>query len=95
MVEYEKLVEAMIGTDDIVALRDAVELCKECEKEGAVTVMSGRESEVVHDPRYFDLAHSLARKVRVRLNRMVRDAKVGEAALDLYYQCHLFDAPYA
>lgn len=94
MVDYERLVEAMIGTGDIVAIRDALALCKECEKEEAVTVMSGKEAEVVYDPRYFDLAHSLARMARFRLNRMVKDAKAGEAALDLYYQCHLFDAPY-
>ena len=94
MIEYEKLVGTMCATGNVHALADALELCKSCEKEGAVSVISGADTELVHDPRWFDLAHSLARKVRGAASRMVKDGRVGEAALDVYYQCHLFDAPY-
>lgn len=93
MVDYEKVITAITERGDVRALQDGLALCKACEKENAVAVMTGRDVETVHDPQMFDMAHSLARKVRVAANRLVRSGK-GEKALEVYYACHLFDAPY-
>ena len=93
LIEYERLTEALVERGELSALRDALGLCRGLEREGAVTVLTGGKSELVHDPRNFDLAHSLGRKVRTAANRLVRNGK-GQGALDLYYECHLFDAPY-
>lgn len=93
MVDYERLIPALTERVEVSALKDALALCKECEREEAVTVMTGGASELVHDPRYFDLAHSLARRVRGAASRMAKGGK-GEKYNDLYYECHLFDAPY-
>ena len=49
--------------------------------------------DTVFDPGNFAHAHALGRRVRSGAMRAVRNG-YGEDALDIYYKCHLFDAPY-
>ena len=95
--EYERLIEKCIGFGDIVSLRDGLMMCKGLEKVDSITVeekgIEGQVADVVPDSGNFAKAHALARRIRGAANSLIKRGG-GQEALDLYYSCHLFDAPY-
>lgn len=97
--EYEKLIEKCIGYGDVQALRDGLMMCKGLEKVDSFLTQTdkravdGQFDERIMDTDNFNKAHALARRIRKRANALVRSGS-GQDALDLYYSCHLFDAPY-
>ena len=97
--EYEKLIEKCIGYGDVQALRDGLMMCKGLEKVDSFLTQTdkraveGQFDERIMDSDNFNKAHALARRIRQRANALVRSGG-GQDALDLYYSCHLFDAPY-
>lgn len=97
--EYEKLIEKCIGYGDVQALRDGLMMCKGLEKVDSFLAQTdkraveGQFDERIMDTNNFNKAHALARRIRQRANALVRSGG-GKDALDLYYSCHLFDAPY-
>lgn len=95
--EYEKLIEKCIGFGDIQSLRDGLMMCKGLEKVDSITVeekgIEGQVADVVPDSNNFAKAHALARRIRGAANSLIKRGG-GQEALDLYYSCHLFDAPY-
>lgn len=99
-MDYERLINGMVEMGergDIEPLRDALRLCRVLEREDSVSVIgvdgNTGNSDVIFDEGNFALAHGLVRKVRSAANKLVRDG-YGTEALDLYYDTHLFDAPY-
>ena len=99
-MDYERLINGMVEMGergDIEPLRDALRLCRVLEREDSVSVIgvdgNTGNSDVIFDEGNFALAHGLVRKVRSAANKLVRDG-YGEEALGLYYDTHLFDAPY-
>ena len=99
-MDYEKLINGMVEMGergDIEPLRDALRLCRVLEREDSVSVIgvdgNTGNSDVIFDEGNFALAHGLVRKVRSAANKLVRDG-YGEEALGVYYDTHLFDAPY-
>lgn len=95
--EYEKLIEKCIGYGDVQSLRDGLMMCKGLEKVDALLIeekgIDGQVQERVVDQGNFDKAHALARRIRGAANALVKRGG-GQEALELYYSCHLFDAPY-
>lgn len=94
--EYKRAIEKTIEKGDLVSLRDGLTLCKALEKVDMSLVSSGIEgqySDKVFDPVNFQEAHGLSRRIRAIANAQVRRGG-GKDALELYYDCHLFDAPY-
>lgn len=95
--EYERLIEKCIWFGDIVSLRDGLMMCKGLEKVDSITVeekgIEGQVADVVPDSGNFAKAHALARRIRGAANSLIKRGG-GQEALDLYYSCHLFDAPY-
>lgn len=95
--EYERLIEKCIGYGDVQSLRDGLMMCKGLEKVDALLIeekgIKGQVQERVVDQGNFDKAHSIARRIRGAANALVKRGG-GQEALELYYSCHLFDAPY-
>ena len=95
--EYERLIEKCIWFGDIVSLRDGLMMCKGLEKVDSITVeekgIEGQVADVVPDSGNFVKAHALVRRIRGAANSLIKRGG-GQEALDLYYSCHLFDAPY-
>ena len=95
--EYERLIEKCIGYGDVQSLRDGLMMCKGLEKVDSLTIeakgIDGQVADVVPDSGNFDKAHALTRRIRGAANSLVKRGGRKEA-LDLYYSCHLFDAPY-
>ena len=95
--EYEKLIEKCIRYGDVQSLRDGLMMCKGLEKVDALLIeekgIDGQVQERVVDQGNFDKAHALARRIRGAANALVKRGG-GQEALELYYSCHLFDAPY-
>lgn len=95
--EYEKLIEKCIRYGDVQSLRDGLMMCKGLEKVDALLIeekgIEGQVQERVVDQENFDKAHALARRIRGAANALVKRGG-GQEALELYYNCHLFDAPY-
>ena len=83
----------MIATQDPQALIDALELCKALEKLDCISVSGKGADEIVFDEENFQAAHALARKIRTAANQLQK-AGGSQKMLDLYFACHLFDAPY-
>ena len=99
-MDYERLINGMVEMGergDIEPLRDAVRLCRVLERDDSISVIgidgNTGNSDVIFDDGNFALAHGLIRKARAAANKLVRDG-YGTEALDLYYDTHLFDAPY-
>lgn len=99
-MDYERLINGMVEMGergDIEPLRDALRLCRVLEREDSISVIgvdgNTGNSDVIFDEGNFALAHGLVRKVRSAANKLVRDG-YGEEALGVYYDTHLFDAPY-
>ena len=93
--EYEVAIEKAIGMGDVRSLREGLTLCKALEKVDMMVIGNGldHKNETVFDEGNFGRAHGLARQIRSTANALVRRGG-GQEALDLYYSCHLFDAPY-
>lgn len=75
-------------------LRDALDLTKELELTGAVTVLDrSQEGTKVHDPENFKAAHLLVKDVRREAARLLKES--GQAGAEqIYKETLLFDAPY-
>lgn len=94
---YEELITKLIERDDPYAIKDAFDLCRNLEMEGAVTVEGSGKRDygtTVYNEENFQHAHELNRQLRQAANRMVRDGVDADNMLDLYYKSHLFDAPH-
>ena len=95
--KYEELITKLIERDDPYAIKDAFDLCRNLEMEGAVTVEGSGKRDygtTVYNEENFKHAHELNRQLRQAANRMVRDGVDADNMLDLYYKSHLFDAPH-
>jgi len=96
-VNYAELIPKLIARDDPYALRDAFDLCRELEMDGAVKVEGHGKRDygtTVYDDDNFTRAHDFNKQLRVAANKMVRDGVDADNMLDLYYKSHLFDAPH-
>ena len=93
MSGYEKTARKMIASKNPEALEDALELCKALEKENSREIIGAGGNELIFDDENFQTAHALGRKVRTAANQLQK-ATGSKKMLDLYFKCHLFDAPY-
>ena len=93
MTDYEKTARKLIAMREPQALEDALELCRALEKKDSVRISGRSGDELVHDQDNFQTAHALVRKIRTAAN-MLQKSGGGQRMLDLYFNCHLFDAPY-
>lgn len=93
MSGYEKTARKLIASKNPEALEDALELCKALEKENSREVIGSGGNELIFDDENFQTAHALGRKVRTAANQLQK-ATGSKKMLDLYFKCHLFDAPY-
>lgn len=93
MSGYEKTARKLIASKNPEALEDALELCKALEKENSLEVIGSGGNELIFDDENFQTAHALGRKVRTAANQ-IQKATGSKKMLDLYFKCHLFDAPY-
>ena len=94
MNKIEKTARSLAESDQPEALKDGLELCKALEREDSYDIQHGfGEAELVYDAENFQKAHAIARKIRGAAGRLMKTGG-GMEMLDLYYACHLFDAPY-
>lgn len=96
-MNYAELIPKLIERDDPYALKDAFDLCRELEMEGAVKVEGHGKRDygtTVYDDDNFTRAHDFNKRLRVAANKMVRDGVDADNMIDLYYRSHLFDAPH-
>lgn len=93
MSGYEKTARKLIASKNPEALEDALELCKALETENSMEVIGSGGNELIFDDENFQTAHALGRKVRTAANQ-IQKATGSKKMLDLYFKCHLFDAPY-
>ena len=94
MNKIEKTARMLAESDQPSALIDGLDLCKALEREDSYEVQHGPDrSEIIYDDANFQAAHAIARKIRGAANRLAKSGG-GQEMLDLYYKCHLFDAPY-
>ena len=74
-------------------------MCRAWEQLDVTTVYDSEEDEElgagekVFDQWNFDKSHAFGRLIRQKANMLTRQGG-GKEMLELYYQCHLFDAPY-
>lgn len=93
MSGYEKTARKLIASKNPEALEDALKLCKVLEKENSLEIIGAGGNELIFDDENFQTAHALGRKVRTAANQLQK-ATGSKKMLDLYFKCHLFDAPY-
>ncbi|MBR6859824.1 MAG: phage terminase large subunit [Acidaminococcaceae bacterium] len=93
MSGYEKTARKLIASKNPEAIEDALELCKALEKENSREIIGAGGNELIFDDKNFQTAHALGRKVRTAANQ-IQKATGSKKMLDLYFKCHLFDAPY-
>ncbi len=93
--DYERAIGKALNRGDLESLKDALRMCKALELIDAVSIMdgTGKKDDVIHDDWNFQTAHALTRQIRSAANALVRRGG-GAEALELYYDCHLFEAPY-
>ena len=100
--EYERLIPRMIDLGTPEALTDALKLCKGYERSNSTVILDdgggeqdeeAAEKTELFDQGNFDRAHAWARQIRYKASQLAKHG-YGQPMLDLYYQCHLFDAPY-
>lgn len=94
-VTIAKILDTSPGVElSVDVLRDAFDLCRELEREGAVTVYDRSDNGTyVYDDGNFKAAHELVKGVRREAARLVK-AGAGSDALQLYKETLLFDAPH-
>ena len=94
MNKIEKMARMLAESDQPEELKDALELCRALEREDSYEVQHAMgETELIYDDANFQTAHAIARKIRGAAGRLAKSGG-GQEMLDLYYACHLFDAPY-
>lgn len=94
MNKIEKMARMLAESDQPEELKDALELCRALEREDSYEVQHAMgETELIYDDANFQTAHAIARKIRGAAGRLAKSGG-GQEMLDLYYDCHLFDAPY-
>lgn len=96
--EYERLIPRMIAAGTPESLRDALKLCRAYEKADVTVIYDGDDTDAgekteLYDQGNFDKAHAYARQIRQKANHLAKTGG-GREMLSLYYECHLFDAPY-
>ena len=96
--DYENLIPRMIAAGTPESLSDALKLCRAYEKADATVVIDGEDADTgdkteLFDEGNFSKAHAYARMIRQKASQLAKTGG-GRAMLDLYYACHLFDAPY-
>lgn len=93
--EYRYAIGKAIGYGEIESLKDALSMCRGLEELDSVIVNDALGNEErVYDDGNFQEAHAFSRQTRQCANALVRRGG-GQDALDLYYNTHLFDAPYS
>ena len=93
MTNYEKTINKLLALKDPQALEDGLELCKALERLDSYTVSDAGGEELILDDYNFQTAHGLARRICTAANQLQKSGG-GRQMLDLYFNCHLFDAPY-
>ena len=93
MTDYEKTINKLLALKDPQALEDGLELCKALERLDSYTVSDAGGEELIFDEYHFQTAHALARRICAAANQLQKSGG-GKKMLDLYFNCHLFDAPY-
>ena len=93
MTDYEKTINKLLALKDPQALEDGLELCKALERLDSYTVSDAGGEELILDDYNFQTAHGLARRICTAANQLQKSGG-GRQMLDLYFNCHLFDAPY-
>ena len=90
-MDYKQTALGLIerGETDYDALRDAFDMVRCLELEGAVDV----DGTMVYNKDNFNSAHELAKTIRTLSAKAVRSGG-GASMLDLNKRCLLFDAPY-
>lgn len=99
--EYKRGIGKTLEIGSVESLVDGLAMCRALERCDSVMVDgrrdrykdAGGDPTVIFDEANFNEAHSLGRQIRSRANTLVKMGE-GQEALDLYYACHLFDAPY-
>lgn len=95
--EQKKLIDRLIEQGQPEMLIDALSLCKILERDSMTTVSGTKAQKYkkikMYDQGNFDAAHAAARRIRAKANQLAK-AGYGQDMLDLYYACHLFDAPH-
>jgi predicted phage terminase large subunit-like protein len=93
VTNYEKTISKLLALKDPQALEDGLELCKALERLDSYTVSDAGGEELILDDYNFQTAHGLARRICTAANQLQKSGG-GRKMLDLYFNCHLFDAPY-
>ena len=93
MSRYERTARKLIASKNPEALEDALELCKALEKENSREIIDTGGNELIFDEENFQTAHALGRKIRTAANQLQKSTG-NPKMLELYFRCHLFDAPY-
>lgn len=95
--EQKKLIDRLIEQGQPEMLIDALSLCKILERDSMTTVSGTKAQKYkeikMYDQGNFDAAHAAARRIRAKANQLAK-AGYGQDMIDLYYACHLFDAPH-
>lgn len=102
-MDYEKAIGKALRAGkngDIDALKDCYAMIRALESEdsavltdadgNAISGMSGN----FYDKYNFDRAHLLVKDLRSVCNQAIKTGKGSNDVVDLYWKCHLFDAPY-
>lgn len=93
-MDYAKSIQIAIESGrsgDIEALQDAFTMTKALEVDGAVYIDG---VDCFHDADNFRTAHSLIKELRRVCSEMNKHGRGSVDVSDLYWKCHLFDAPY-
>lgn len=93
-MDYAKSIQIAIESGrsgDIEALRDAFTMTKALEVDGAAYIDG---VDCFHDADNFRTAHSLIKELRRVCSEMNKHGRGSAEVSDLYWKCHLFDAPY-
>lgn len=96
-IDYIKLAKELTrrGKHDANALNEAFEVIREIERTGIayLTTDKKHKPKPIYDEENFRVAHELVKDVRSSAQALVHKSN-GSLALDLYWRCRLFDAPY-
>lgn len=93
-MDYAKSIQSAINSGrggDTEALLDAYTMIKALEEENAVIV---DDADCFHDGENFAKAHRLIKELRKTCSNITKSGNGNEETAELYWKCHLFDAPY-
>lgn len=103
-MEYEKAIKKALSvakSGDLDAFKDCYEMIVALERDGSAKIISADGDAIVgnggvlFDKKNFKLAHGFIKDLRKECNRVVSNGKGSNGVVDLYWKCHLFDAPYS